>query len=103
MTVQHKFSIGDKVVFTNDFGVCWGIKTITACETRTYDLWGEDKTVPVYHYEGSDTPWFGVSEENLVLADDEDLLMQHWWFGVDEHFQNKYGFTPTVEQLGGCY
>jgi hypothetical protein len=91
--MNYKFSIGDKVIFTNDFGVCWGVKTIIGHAERT--------GMPTYHYEDSDTPWFSVHEENLTLATDEDILLD-----FDEnvrYFQTKYGFTPTVEQLGGCY
>ena len=91
--MTHKFKIGDKVIFTNDFGVCWGVKTIIALDERT----GR----PTYHYADSNTPWFSVCETNFVLADEEDLsinIEDNWQF-----FQDKYGWTPTVEQLGGCY
>lgn len=75
MTVVHQFPIGAKVIFTNDYGVCFGVKTITGHDTRTYDLWGEPKTIPTYHYEGSDTPWYSVPEENFRLADADDLTI----------------------------
>ena len=97
-TVTHRFKIGDQVVMINDFGVCWGVKTITELDVRT--------NRPTYHYKDSDTPWFSVGEENLVMADEEDLKQE--FVRDDEHpgwiyFQEKYGFTPTLEQLGGCY
>lgn len=91
--MTHKYVVGDTVVFTNIFGVCWGIKTITELDTRA----GR----PTYHYENSDTPWFSTPEENLTLADDEDIIMDMWGFGDLSHFQKKYGFTPT--DLFGCY
>ena len=99
--MNHKFKVGDKVVYTNPFGVCWGVKTIISLEARTYDLWGDDKTVPTYHYDGTDTPWYSVGEENFKLADTEDLAANDPFDWV--YFQAKHGFTPTIEQLGGCY
>ena len=100
MTALHKYAVGDVVVYLNDFGVCWGLKTITALDTRTYDLWGEDRTVPVYHYEGTDTPWYGVSERNLLEPDLDDLCIAGYM--GPRYFQDKYGFIPTLDQLGGC-
>lgn len=91
--VRHKFSIGDQVVYTNPFGVCWGVKTITALDERS----GR----PTYHYEGSDTPWFSVGEENFKPASAADMAAHH--AGDDTYFQETHGFTPTIEQLGGCY
>lgn len=96
MSVSHQFNVGDLVVYTNDFGVCWGVKTITALDERT----GQ----PTYHYEGSDTPWYSVNERNFVKADVEDRVMDLWGGShKDDFFQEKHGFTPTLEQLGGCY
>jgi len=92
--MDYKFKIGDKVIFTNDFGVCWGVKTIIAFDER--------KERPTYHYADSDTPWFSVCESNFVLADEDDLAREDF-ASNDVYFQNKYGWTPTVEQLGGCY
>jgi hypothetical protein len=89
--LNYKFKVGDKVIFTNDFGVCWGVKEIIALDERT--------NRPTYHYADSDTPWCSVCESNLVLADKEDLTVGDNW----EFFQDKYGWKPTVEQLGGCY
>ena len=93
METQHKFKVGDKVVYTNPQGVCWGVKTIIALDDRTYDMWGDVKCLPTYHYEGSDTPWYSVSEECFVLADDKDIAMSA---EPDDNkrnrfFQKKYG------------
>lgn len=92
--MKHQYKIGDKVVFTNDFGVCWGVKTIIELDERS----GE----PTYHYEGSDTPWFSVDEINFTLADEEDLTRldadQNW-----DYFQEKYGYELLPEEMGGCY
>ena len=91
--MEYKFKVGDKVVFVNDFGVCWGVKEIIALDERT--------NRPTYHYADSDTPWFSVCETNFVLADEEDLSLEfdeNWQF-----FQKKYGWKPTTDQLGGCY
>lgn len=87
--MTHKYKIGDKVVFTNTFGVCWGIKTIRELDQRT--------NRPTYHYEPTDTPWFSTSEEHLTLADAEDLANE----GDSSYFQAKYGFTPT--DTYGCW
>jgi hypothetical protein len=92
--MTHKFKVGDKVIFTNDFGVCWGVKTIIALYERT--------NRPTYHYADSDTPWCSVCETNFVLADEDDLDREYF-ASNDAYFQNKYGWSPTVEQLGGCY
>lgn len=92
--MKYKFGVGDKVIFTNDFGVCWGVKTISSLDERS----GK----PTYHYAESDTPWFSVSQDNFVLADDDDLLRVDYrsnWV----YFQEKYGWKPTLDQLGGCY
>lgn len=91
---QHRFAIGDKVVFTNTFGVCWGVKTITALDERT----GR----PTYHYTPTDTPWFSTDEQHLTIADHDDLVMDMW--GLEHkwsYFQDKYGFIPT--EWYGCY
>lgn len=94
---KHKFKVGDFVVYTNDFGVCWGVKVISELDTRNYDLWGDPHTVMTYHYVGTDTPWFSVNECHFVMATDEDLMNN----GNDNYFQNKYGFKPV--DYFGCY
>lgn len=92
---MHKFKVGDKVIFTNDFGVCWGIKTITELALRptTRDDLGPQR--PCYHYEGSDTPWFPTDEAHLKPASEEDFTM------TTEQLQEKHGFTPT--EWYGCW
>lgn len=85
--MTHKFKIGDKVIFTNVFGVCFGVNTISGLDVRT--------NRPTYFYEESDTPWFSTCETNLQLADEEDFGMSN------EELQAKYGFTP--KEYFGCY
>ena len=94
----HLFDVGDKVVYTNDFGMCWGVKTITAQCTRTYDLWGVPEVLPTYHYEGSETPWFSVPQKNFTKATKEDLVAHD--SGDTTYFQKKYGFK--LDDLFGC-
>jgi hypothetical protein len=99
----HRFVVGDKVIFTNIFGVCWGVKTITALDERNG---------PTYHYEPTDTPWFSTAEENLQLADETDIEISEMEIHplVDDlaecdvkwaYFQQRYGFTPT--ETYGCW
>ena len=90
--MTYKFAVGDRVVYTNDFGVCWGVKTVTELDTRGHG--------PTYHYEGSDTPWFSVDEKNFAPANKSDIFAHD--HGYDWYFQ-KYEWTPTLEQMGGCY
>jgi hypothetical protein len=91
-TAKHKFKVGDKVIYTNDFGVVW-LKTISAL----YTLNGE----PRYQYEDTDTPWCSIPEGNFCRADAHDISAHER--GDEAFLQGKYGFTPTPEQLGGCY
>lgn len=100
-TDQHKFQPGDYVVYTNDFGVCWGVKVILHCALMPTTRDDEGPQAPHYHYEGSDTPWYPVDEKNLTAATQEDLKRHH--MRDDDYFQQKYGFAPTIEQLAGCY
>lgn len=88
VSVMHRFKKGDKVVFTNEYGVCFGVKTITELDTRG----GR----PVYYYAPSDSLWFPTDEEHLSLADELDLEKQK----QDDmlYFQDKYGFEATNEQ-----
>lgn len=58
-----KFTVGQKVIFINDYGVNWGEKTIT--EHEWDDIRGN-----IYQYEGTDTPWFKTSERNFLAIDD---------------------------------
>jgi predicted GH43/DUF377 family glycosyl hydrolase len=102
--IVHQFPIGAKVIFTNDYGVCFGVKTITGHDERS----GK----PTYHYTPTDTPWFSTEEDNLKLADAEDLSV--WKHGVskrrieigseamktrDGWMQEKHGRPTTKEEL----
>lgn len=107
MGVAHRYPIGAKVVFTNDYGVCFGVKTVTGHDERG----GR----PTYHYEPTDTPWFATDESNLTLADDQDLIVDR--DGVSpraidlgdgplvvgrtarDFMQAKYGRPTTKEEL----
>ena len=81
----HRFHKGQKVIYVNEFGVCFGFKTITEL-TVINDQ-------PCYHYEGSDTPWFAKKESEFRAAADEDLTAS----AVEP--QLKYGFETSREQL----
>lgn len=56
-TEQHKFKPGDRVIYTNGFGVNFGEKIVAAVA-----LWDG---IPRYYYEGTDTPWYPVHEHQL--------------------------------------
>lgn len=90
--MKHKFKVSDQVVFTNDFGVCWGVKTITKLERGFNDYDG-----PRYSVEPTDTPWFPVAEKNLKLADADDLAAQR--DGQMNYLQSKHGRSTTREEL----
>lgn len=62
---MHEFNVGDKVIYTNPQGVCWGLKVISELDTRS----GR----PTYYYEDSDTPWYSVCETSFRLATDEEI------------------------------
>lgn len=57
-----KFEVGDRVTFTNDYGVVFEGKTVTEIEMN-----------PVrgvtYYITPTDTPWFAVNERNLARAE----------------------------------
>jgi hypothetical protein len=108
MTITHSFPVGAKVIFTNDYGVCFGVKTVTGHAERS----GK----PTYHYTPTDTPWFPTDEANLTLADAQDLIVDRVGvlsralaLGEDGHvrpvtsreafFQAKYGRPTTKEEL----
>lgn len=90
----HKFKVGDKVIFTNIFGVCWGVKTITSLEWEP-KITEDRPDKPAYHYEGTDTPWFPCAERFLTKATRQDLK------STPQQLQDKYGFTPV--DYCGCY
>ena len=85
--VQHKFALNDAVVYTNEYGVCFGIKRIVAL---SYTGSGG----PAYVYENMDTPWSPVEEDRLKHATDEDIAH----YGDREWFQKTHGFPTTQEQ-----
>lgn len=90
--MEHKFKPGDRVVFTNEYGVCFGVKTITSQEPPFTDdgPWR-------YQFEPTDTPWFPKSEDRLTsaTAEDEAAMLREDW---QHYFQTKYGFETTREQ-----
>ena len=86
--LDYRFAIGDQVIYTNAFGVCFGVKVITGRESRN----GR----PCYHYAGSDTPWFAVDQGQLQLATDEDLHLPL------EALQAKYGSASDQALLEAC-
>ena len=56
--MNYKYNIGDKVIYTNSYGVCWGEKTIIGLDTRN--------NKPTYFLRDSGNPeWFSVREELL--------------------------------------
>lgn len=89
--MEHKFKVGDKAVFTNEFGVCWGVKTIKSLENGF-----NENDAPRYHIEPTDTPWYPVSEKCLTLADNMDMLAHD--NDQDWYFQLKYGRPTTLEE-----
>lgn len=52
-----KYKVGDFVIFTNSYGVCFGEREIVSVEERT----GK----PCYIIKPTDTPWFAVPEDEL--------------------------------------
>ncbi|MES0207910.1 hypothetical protein NKJ93_02270 [Mesorhizobium sp. M0028] len=70
-----KFKTGDKVTFTNEYGVVFTGKTITKLDTE----WkGIDQT-PRYFYTPSDSPWFSVSQDRLSLEGEIDAGGKALW------------------------
>ncbi len=77
--MEHKplFKEGDKVIFTNDYGVCFGEKTIIKCVSwfehlKSIGLFREEKTnYPdrwAYFYTPSDSPWFPSDEKHFSIV-----------------------------------
>ena len=60
---EPKFTVGQKVVFINDYGVNWGEKTVVSYE------WDEVRG-NTYLYAPTDTPWFFTGERNLFAVTD---------------------------------
>ena len=59
LAIKPRFSVGDLVDYTNDYGVNWGVKTVERIEK---DKWGWQ-----YYVTPTDTPWMYVREKNLAL------------------------------------
>lgn len=89
--MTHKFKVGEKVIFTNDFGVVylWTISDLTHWE----DCKG--RLFPAYHHEGTQTPWYPTEERLLNRADAADLI------ATRQELKLRYGFTPT--EWFGCW
>lgn len=83
--IVFKFTVGQQVVYTNDYGVCWGVKEIIGLATRSEK--------PCYYIRPTDAPWFPVSEAQLSEPDAEDLQASSLGF-----FQAKYGRETTLEE-----
>lgn len=54
------FRTGDKVIYTNDQGVCWGEKTVVRVEFFYGRNW--------YFITPTDTPWCGAHARELRSA-----------------------------------
>lgn len=87
----HKFCVGDKVIFVNDFGVVflWTISELTTWDNV------DGTTEPAYYHEGTQTPWFPTQEKYLRWATKWDREL------TSDQLQKKYGFTPT--EWYGCH
>jgi hypothetical protein len=57
--MKYKFKNGDRVLYTNSNGVCFGEKTIIKLSQRS--------NKPTYYITPTDTPWFSVREDQLQL------------------------------------
>lgn len=88
----HKYKVGDQVIYVNDFGVVW---LWTISELTTYEKNRQGDTVPAYHHEGTQTPWFPTEESRLKKAHPGDKYLSN------QALQAKYGFTPT--EWYGCW
>ena len=53
-----KFKVGDVVIYTNDYGVCWGCHMILEVEYDKIRGW-------LYYIDPTETPWYGVPERCL--------------------------------------
>lgn len=92
---SHKYNIGDKVIYTNEFGVCFGIKEIiqvTFKKKRDSDIYVEK-----YVYKNQGSFWFSNDVKYFTTPTEEDLIKNK---KCDlQHFQNKYGFITPQESL----
>ena len=60
------FRVGDRVTFTNDYGVEFPGKTITGSE-RWDGKWEGASVGLRYFFAPTDAPWFSVPARNLTL------------------------------------
>lgn len=60
-TTETSFTIGDTVLYTNDYGVDLGRRTIVGVARTTYGV--------AYYLAPTDTPWFAVPERELSKVD----------------------------------
>lgn len=63
LRTEPRFTVGQTVIFINEYGVNWGEKRITEHQ------WAEDRG-NIYGYAQSDTPWFLTRERNLYAPED---------------------------------
>jgi len=64
-TTPFKFSVGQKVIFINEYGVNFGERTITAREVS--EIRGK-----VYGMTPTDCPWFKSKESSFFAIDDAE-------------------------------
>ncbi len=64
--MEYKFKVGDKVIFTNDYGVVIrGVKTILSIDA--------DADHARYYIKPTDSPWYSVRERNLSPANEQEV------------------------------
>lgn len=59
-----RFRVGDPVIYTNPYGVCWGERIVSGHEIWT----GENYADHRYYLTPCDTPWYPVSQACLEAA-----------------------------------
>jgi hypothetical protein len=64
-----KFKVGDRVTFTNDYGLAFKGKTIVGLSQWTWE--GADPQQR-YFYAPNDAPWYSVPESSLTLEQEDD-------------------------------
>lgn len=57
ITINHKYNVGDTVIWINDYGVHLGKRVIISKSIRT--------NKPTYYIAPNDAPWYDVEECNL--------------------------------------
>lgn len=66
-----RYKLGDRVVWTNSYGVCWGIRTIS-------EVGEPDKFGHRYYITPTDTPWMYVREANLAPSPEANPEFGTW-------------------------